>query len=239
MTICMTLTCVGVIVTALVDDPSVEEVPGQIEITLTPTVEATIQATSQPTSTSEPTVGPLPTATLEPTLTPSPTVPPIDPTPTYTPWPTQTPRPLPTPTPTPLPYTPPFEHYLYDDGLSIAISEWTEIVFRVGSIYSPPSGSRYIYFDTISCANGSREVSVNPLDFQLELPDSRRVNTTFVMGVDDSGDLRASRISPGECVRGFINFRIPADVDPVYLLYDSMLRNQIKFLAVMVDESGV
>jgi hypothetical protein len=66
----------------------------------------------------------------------------------------------------------------------------------------------------------------------LALPDDRRANFTIPLGVNDEGDLRVTRIAPGDCVQGFVTFEIPVDVEPLFILYNGFLRDQEKFLAV-------
>lgn len=94
---------------------------------------------------------------------------------------------------------------------------------------------RHIYLKVAACA-GSSETSISQFDFSLEMPRNHRVNTTFLLGVDDSEDLRSARIAPGDCVQGFIYFEIPVDVDPVHVLYDGLFRDQVKFLAVQSQD---
>ncbi len=83
---------------------------------------------------------------------------------------------------------------------------------------TPKAGNQFAAVDVEQCAGpAGDQFGLNPFDFQLAMPDNTRLQPGIVLGREP--ELHSTPLQAGECVRGWINFEVPIDVAPRYLVY--------------------
>jgi hypothetical protein len=92
-----------------------------------------------------------------------------------------------------------------DDGGIVGIHRMT--VGGGSAYFKPAAGKEYRNFDVEICG-GSIGGSANPLQFEASMKDNTR-RTPHLLDIAEPG-LPAADLSPGECVRGWVTFEVPA-----------------------------
>lgn len=83
------------------------------------------------------------------------------------------------------------------------------------SYMQPDAGNEFIAFDVEACSD-TDEGDINPFDFQVEMPDHTRRQSTFA-GREPA--LHSTGLIAGDCVRGWVSFETPAGIRPSFIVY--------------------
>src|SRR5215208_1914612 len=66
--------------------------------------------------------------------------------------------------------------------------------------------------------SGNTQLSINPFQFSLQMPDNTRIEPTLLASPDPA--LPAANLSAGECVRGNLGFEVPQGQIPNFVLQE-------------------
>jgi hypothetical protein len=92
---------------------------------------------------------------------------------------------------------------------------------KSGNQFSQPEeGNMYAAIDVEACAGPTPEkgsMSVNPLDFSLQMPDNTRIRESEHV---KEPDLQVTDLPPNECVRGWNTYEVPAGQKPAFVIYE-------------------
>ncbi len=89
----------------------------------------------------------------------------------------------------------------------------------------PKEGTRWVAVDVSLENTGTAQINYNPFFAKLKTADNREYNPT--VGAAEPS-LKSGEQRPGETVRGWITFEIPADARPATLIYDPpLLRSRV------------
>lgn len=89
----------------------------------------------------------------------------------------------------------------------------------------PKAGTQYAAIDVEGCANqdAANQVTLNPFDFQLVMPDNTRLQPSF--GGPEPA-LNHGNLLAGDCLRGYVTFEVPQGQSPKAVLYAKMISNK-------------
>lgn len=66
--------------------------------------------------------------------------------------------------------------------------------------------------------SGNTQLSINPFQFSLQMPDNTRIEPTLLASPEPA--LPAANLSAGECVRGKLGFEVPQGQIPNFVLQE-------------------
>ena len=139
---------------------------------------------------------------------------------------TPTPEPPAEPTATPEPTEPPAlsSDLKLGDTATTAIGNTLTVysyeVPVVAEFFEPDPGNAFAAIDVEGCAKADLEApaSINPFDFELQMPDNTRRQADI--GVREPS-LNDTTLFAGDCVRGFVTFQVPAGVTPTVVIFET------------------
>jgi hypothetical protein len=91
----------------------------------------------------------------------------------------------------------------------------------------PKAGNQFAVIDVEICAGSGEDIgpsgrntqlSINPFQFSLQMPDNTRIEPTLLASPDPA--LPAANLSAGECVRGNLGFEVPQGETPNFVLQE-------------------
>jgi hypothetical protein len=186
------------------------EVPDRtVEVTQTITVEETVREAPEETVPEETeSEEPEPEAEPERTETPEPP-------------PEEEPPPEPEPEPEPRVASAPTSLVLGDTEATDLGNELTVLSYEqplpTEQYFEPEPGFEYAAIDVEGCAGSGSETSLNPYSFTLQMRDNTRLQSDVPIA---EPPLNAVTLPPGDCVRGYVTFRVPEGETPRYVVFD-------------------
>lgn len=105
---------------------------------------------------------------------------------------------------------------LTESGNQITVHSFEDV--PPTDVWQPEPGFEFVAADVEGCANVNAEsaASLNPYDFQLQMPDNTRLDSD--VGVREP-PLNDTTLPPGECVRGYVTYQVPEGETPTDVIF--------------------
>jgi len=104
-------------------------------------------------------------------------------------------------------------------GNSLTVRTFAPSVASTNSFSEPDPGKQFSAVEVEFCAGPAGLEGLgapNPFDFELSMPDNTRVDPT--LSVQEPA-LHVTDLQPGDCVRGWVTFEQPENVQPRFVVF--------------------
>jgi hypothetical protein len=103
------------------------------------------------------------------------------------------------------------------NGNSLTVYSYEQPATGLNQFLQPQQpNDEFAAIDVQGCA-GTSAASLNPFDFNLQMPDNTRREPTY--GKDPA--LHSTDLTPGDCVRGWVTFEVPAGTRATSVVYSA------------------